>query len=137
MDDLIRIVAELGFRGGLDWLLPHLHEACYLAGAVLVGLGWFEHRRLSRSAPGAAAVTAGLSRFVRHPQYVGLLLIAVGVLIQWTTLSLLVASPLLVLLYYWVTRRREAVLEREYGDLVRTDRDRTGRTLPRFRSRFR
>ncbi len=137
MDDLIRMVAELGLRGGLDRLVPHIHEVCYLAGAVLVGLGWFEHRRLARFAPGAAAVTAGLSRFVRHPQHIGFLLITIGLLAPWSTLSLLVAWPLLLLLYYWITRRKEAVLEREYGDLVHADRDRIGRTLPRFWSRFR
>ena len=59
-----------------------------VAGLVLMGWGWWHVYRAR-----GALVTHGLYRHVRHPQYVGFVLVMVGFLIQWPTLITLLMFP--------------------------------------------
>ena len=51
-----------------------------------------------RSAPRTLA-TDGLYARVRHPQYVGFVLVMFGFLLQWPTLLTLLMFPVLVVMY--------------------------------------
>lgn len=79
-------------------------------GILLVILGW---RELFRSR--GAFVTGGLYRYLRHPQYVGLVLVAVGWMVHWPTLPGLLMLPVLVLLYYRQSVREDQFLEAKFG----------------------
>lgn len=81
---------------GLDLAVPYLPELCCLAGALFILLGWVGWRQGHRWSSGAAVL------LVRHPQYLGVLLIALGLLVRWATLPLLSIWPLLLLLSSWV-----------------------------------
>jgi protein-S-isoprenylcysteine O-methyltransferase Ste14 len=56
---------------------------------------------------------------VRHPQYVGFILIMLGFLFQWPTLITLVMFPILVTMYVKLARREEREVLLEFGDAYR------------------
>ena len=52
---------------------------------------------------------------MRHPQYVGFVLILLGFLLQWPTLLTLVMFPILVTMYVRLARREEHEAEATFG----------------------
>ena len=71
---------------------------------------------------------------VRHPQYVGFLLVMVGFLLQWPTIPTLLMFPILV----WVYRRLSLLEERGvwpgFGAAWDVYAERTPRFVPRIHS---
>lgn len=53
---------------------------------------------------------------VRHPQYIGFILIMFGFLLQWPTLITLVMFPILVTMYARLARREERESLAEFGE---------------------
>jgi protein-S-isoprenylcysteine O-methyltransferase Ste14 len=56
---------------------------------------------------------------VRHPQYVGFILILAGFLLQWPTLLTAAMFPILVVMYVRLARREEREVEARFGDAYR------------------
>ena len=54
---------------------------------------------------------------VRHPQYLGFMLIMIGFLVQWPTLLTLLMFPILVLMYVRLARREEREVLAEFGEV--------------------
>jgi protein-S-isoprenylcysteine O-methyltransferase Ste14 len=52
---------------------------------------------------------------VRHPQYVGFIVIMLGFLLQWPTIPTLVMFPILVAMYVRLARREEKEVLQEFG----------------------
>ena len=73
-----------------------------VVGLALIAAGWYQVYKSS-----GAAVTGGLYRYSRHPQYVGFLLVTLGWLIHWPTLLTLIMWPILVVVYYRLAREEE------------------------------
>jgi methanethiol S-methyltransferase len=73
------------------------------------------------------ATTAAYAR-VRHPQYIGFVLIMTGFLLQWPTLVTLVMFPVLAFMYARLARREEADMITQFCDEYR----RYMRAVPRF-----
>ena len=72
--------------------------------------------------------TTGAYARVRHPQYIGFVLIMTGFLLQWPTLVTLVMYPILVVMYALLGRREEAEMIAQFGDEYRRYKD----TVPAF-----
>lgn len=53
---------------------------------------------------------------VRHPQYIGFVLIMLGFLVQWPTLVALAMFPVLVYMYVRLARREERDARAEFGE---------------------
>ncbi len=53
---------------------------------------------------------------IRHPQYVGFVLIMVGFLLQWPTLITLIMFPILITMYTRLARREERESLADFGD---------------------
>jgi len=53
---------------------------------------------------------------IRHPQYVGFVLIMFGFLLQWPTLITLIMFPILITMYTRLARREERESLAEFGD---------------------
>jgi protein-S-isoprenylcysteine O-methyltransferase Ste14 len=64
------------------------------------------------------AVTGPYAR-VRHPQYIGFVLIMFGFLLQWPTLVTLAMFPILVFMYGRLARNEERDMLAEFGDEYR------------------
>ena len=60
-------------------------------------------------------VTTGVYSIVRHPQYFGGLLAHVGISFLLSTCFSLLATPLMVLLVYFISKKEEKELVREFG----------------------
>jgi protein-S-isoprenylcysteine O-methyltransferase Ste14 len=88
-----------------------------LVGGVIMALGlsimWRAWRQIH--AAHGVLVTDGMYERVRHPQYVGLFLITVGMLVQWPTVLTLVMWPLLTWTYYRLALREEREMRALFG----------------------
>lgn len=103
-------------------------SAVVVAGLVLMGWGWW---RVYRACGGL--VTGGLYGCVRHPQYVGFVLVMVGFLVQWPTLITLLMFPVLLAAYARLAAKEEEFLERRHGDAFRVYRESVSGWWPRLR----
>ncbi len=78
-------------------------------------------------------MTWGIYRCLRHPQYLGLLLIVVGFNIQWPTLPTVMMAPVLVAMYVRLARREDEELATAFGDEFLRYATRTPAFVPRGR----
>ncbi|MDO8703680.1 MAG: isoprenylcysteine carboxylmethyltransferase family protein [Sulfuricaulis sp.] len=60
--------------------------------------------------------TAGPYAHIRHPQYLGFVLIMLGFLVQWPTILTLAMFPVLVYMYVRLARREEREVGVEFGE---------------------
>jgi protein-S-isoprenylcysteine O-methyltransferase Ste14 len=112
----------LNALGGVGWLLLLVGTLVFLAGAV--PLYWAKLRR-------RGAVTGGLYRFIRHPQYVGLAVMGVGVLLVWPRFLVLVSLIVMLSLYGVFAHWEEAQCLARFGESYSTYQARTGMFVPR------
>ena len=120
------------FLGGGAWMSVLIHlvsNGLMLWGLLLMGAGW---RQIHRAT--GALVTDGVYAWVRHPQYAGLFLITVGMLIQWPTIVTGATWPVLLAVYSRLARREEREAEARYGEAYRAYRARVPMFVPRLRS---
>ncbi|UCC58736.1 MAG: isoprenylcysteine carboxylmethyltransferase family protein [Candidatus Bathyarchaeum sp.] len=82
-----------------------------LTGMLLVIFGW---RKIFRAKN--QLVTTGIYSYVRHPQYLGFLLITLGMNVLWVTLSTLALWPVLAFLYYRLAREEDKQMEEKFGE---------------------
>lgn len=75
------------------------------------------------------ALTGPYAR-IRHPQYVGFILIMTGFLFQWPTLVTLAMYPILIFVYASLARREEADVIAEFGDEYRKYMEKTPAFIP-------
>jgi protein-S-isoprenylcysteine O-methyltransferase Ste14 len=101
---------EREFMGYMYRVGMPVGSAITLVGVLLVVLGW---RELHRGRDDL--VTTGVYRCLRHPQYLGLVLVTAGWLVHWPTLPGLLMWPLLTLAYVRQARREERALAQRYG----------------------
>jgi protein-S-isoprenylcysteine O-methyltransferase Ste14 len=73
---------------------------------------------------------------VRHPQYVGFILIMVGFLLQWPTLVTLLMFPILAYMYVRLARKEEQEVRAEFGDEYARYAMRTPAFFPRLEKLF-
>ncbi|MDF1568590.1 MAG: isoprenylcysteine carboxylmethyltransferase family protein [Spirochaetaceae bacterium] len=113
----------------------YIFLACLLLGGGLVVAGWARIYReyWSKDDREGRLVREGLYRFIRHPQYAGLLLISLGMLFEWATIPLLFLWPILIRQYYRLARREESELAERFAETWTEYRRRTGMFMPKFR----
>ena len=81
-------------------------------GFYLIYQGW----ALIHAADQDTLVTTGVYAYIRHPQYIGMWLITVGLLIQWPTLITLIMWPILMFAYYKLSMSEEKGLKEKFGE---------------------
>lgn len=104
----------------------HLLSFGFIGGGfVLISTAWrvlYESQRLD-----ILAIKGPYSR-IRHPQYVGFVLVMVGFLIQWPTLLTISMFPILLWMYWRLAQSEEAEVRQEFGD----EYDQYAKTVPAF-----
>lgn len=101
-----------------------------VVGALLIIFGW---SRIYKGKGAGKLVTSGIYARVRHPQYLGFLLLTLGMLFEWTTIFTLALWPFLALLYYRLARTEEKEAEEEFGEEFREYKRRVPMFIPRLR----
>jgi protein-S-isoprenylcysteine O-methyltransferase Ste14 len=76
--------------------------------------------------------TTGAYGRVRHPQYVGFVLIMTGFLLQWPTLVTLAMYPVLVVMYALLGKQEEKEMLAQFGDAYRRYMHAVPPFIPRF-----
>ena len=96
-------------------------------GLLLVIFGW---RPIYRTED---MVTKGPYRLLRHPQYLGFLLITGGWLIHWPTVPTIIMWPVLVLLYYKLAKKEEKEMEKKFGEKYELYKESVPMFIPKLR----
>ena len=100
------------------------------AGLSLLAVGWATvYRGRDR------LVTDGIYRYLRHPQYLGLMLIIFGFNIMWPTALTLLMAPVLIVMYTRLARREDEELATFFGEAFLDYAARTRAFLPWGRGR--
>lgn len=102
-----------------------LSDIMMVAGAFLILFGW---QRI-HGGQGQLA-TDGLYSFTRHPQYLGILILTLGMIVQWTTILTLLMWPILLILYYRLARNEEKEMEEKFGEKYREYKSKVSMLLP-------
>lgn len=102
-------------------------------GALGMGAGFWVMWRAWRQVHAADGdlVTDGMYARVRHPQYSGLFLITIGMLIQWPTFLTLLMWPILTLAYHRLALREEREMIDQFGAAYEAYRARVPAFIPR------
>jgi protein-S-isoprenylcysteine O-methyltransferase Ste14 len=136
---------------GVDWMshdAGHLLEMLFgwranphvgpfhILSFILIGLGFLliasAWRVLHAAQQQGVLATSGPYSYVRHPQYVGFVLVLFGFLIQWPTLLTLVMFPVLVIMYARLARQEEREVRAEFGEVYAHYAERVPAFLPRW-----
>ena len=100
-----------------------------IAGLFLVYKGWKQVFYMRDD----VLVNSGIYRVIRHPQYLGLLLVTLGQFLVWPTIPTAILWPILAGLYYRQARKEEAVLLEKFGAGFREYASKTPMFLPRIK----
>jgi protein-S-isoprenylcysteine O-methyltransferase Ste14 len=120
----------LGLKGDAHFDVFHILSNVFIFGGFwLLASAW---NILYQAQRDHTLATTGPYARLRHPQYVGFVLIMFGFLLQWPTLPTLVMFPILVWVYVQLAKREERDAEAEFGDQYRRYAARTPRFLPRW-----
>ncbi|MEZ4995272.1 MAG: isoprenylcysteine carboxylmethyltransferase family protein [Saprospiraceae bacterium] len=109
-------------------ILHILTNGIIFLGIYVIYLGW---KKIYHAGPDQL-VTDGIYAHIRHPQYVGMMLITIGFLIQWPTVITLAMWPVLLFLYYRLAKYEERKLAVRFGPEFHHYRATVPAIFPRF-----
>lgn len=93
------------------YVIMVVSTALLVLGFSLLSLGWKEVYRGE-----GQLVTSGLYATIRHPQYLGLILIIIAFLIQWPTLLTFLLAPFLIIRYVVLAKEEDKELGEKFGE---------------------
>ncbi|MDF2615026.1 MAG: isoprenylcysteine carboxylmethyltransferase family protein [Clostridia bacterium] len=109
------LVSRIGFWG------MYINIGCAAAALFLILNGWYNiyKKYWSKETGKGALVKTGVYRYIRHPQYTGLLLLTLGMLAEWATLPMLMLYPIMIIMYVRLAKHEEKDMLIEFGDEYR------------------
>lgn len=111
-------------------LVMLVSTALVVLGFSLLAFGW---KKVYRGR--GQLVTTGLYTRLRHPQYLGLILIVVAFLIMWPTLLTILLAPFLIVRYFLLAKDEDRELEQNFGDQFTTYKDNVPAFIPSLRGK--
>jgi protein-S-isoprenylcysteine O-methyltransferase Ste14 len=118
----------LGFKGDPHTNPIHIASNVFIiAGFFLLSASW---KVLFAAQKGRTLAATGPYAYVRHPQYIGFIVIMLGFLLQWPTLVTLVMFPILAATYVRLAHREEREVASEFGSAWTTYAEHTPRWIP-------
>lgn len=106
-----------------------LSNVLIIAGFFVISASWSVLYAAQRK---RGLATTGPYSYVRHPQYVGFILVMFGFLLQWPTLLTLAMFPVLVWMYVRLARSEEQDAIGEFGEAYRQYAQSVPAFLPRL-----
>jgi protein-S-isoprenylcysteine O-methyltransferase Ste14 len=123
----------LGFHGDPHTNPIHIaSNVLIFGGFILLSASW---RVLFTAQKEHRLAITGPYGYVRHPQYIGFVVIMLGFLLQWPTLVTVVMFPILVVTYVRLAHREEREVATELGEAWQAYAAVTPRWFPRLGGR--
>lgn len=101
-----------------------------VTGILLIVFGW----KNIHDAKGQL-VTTGIYRHVRHPQYLGFLLLTLGMNLEWTTFFTVLLWPVIAIVYYRLAKAEEKYSDELFGEEYRKYKRSVPMLIPRIRKK--
>lgn len=118
----------LGAKGDVHFNILHiLSNVLIIGGLILIANAW---NTLYQSKKAGKLATNGVYSYLRHPQYLGFILIIFGFLLQWPTLITLIMAPILIFRYTQLGKEEEKAMIRRFGRGYKKYRDVTPGYFP-------
>ena len=110
----------------------YINYVCAIVALALILNGWYNiyKKYWSKEEGKGRLVKTGVYKYIRHPQYTGLLLLSFGMLIEWVTLPLLILYPIILVMYVRLAKREEKDMLNQFGDEYRRYMKQTKRFIP-------
>ncbi|HJW11564.1 MAG TPA: isoprenylcysteine carboxylmethyltransferase family protein [Albitalea sp.] len=119
-----------GWRANPHFGPFHVLSFAFIGGGFwLLSAAW---RVLHASQRASTLATSGAYARIRHPQYVGFMLIMFGFLLQWPTLLTLAMFPILCVMYVRLAHNEERSAQSMFGDEWARYAARTPRWIPHW-----
>lgn len=99
------------------------------AGFILISAAW---KVLYDAQQKRTLATTGAYSYVRHPQYVGFIMVMFGFLVQWPTILTLAMFPVLTVMYVKLARTEERDAIAEFGAAYQKYAAEVPGFIPRF-----
>ncbi len=117
---------EIGYWG------MYINYMCAITALIFIVNGWRNIYKYywSKETGTGALVKTGIYRYIRHPQYTGLLLLSFGMMVEWATLPLLILFPVMVGMYVRLAKREEKDMLREFGNEYKVYMKKTKMFIP-------
>jgi protein-S-isoprenylcysteine O-methyltransferase Ste14 len=102
--------------------------ALFVTGLVgfIIGAGQVYYAKLFKK----SAVLHGLYRFIRHPQYLFLMVWGLGLVMLWPRTVVLLSFVTMLFIYYHLARMEEKECEGKFGESYRQYKEKTGMFIP-------
>ncbi len=121
----------LGWSGDAHSSPLHIiSDILVLGGLILLAVSW---KVLHSAQRNYEIACRGPYSKIRHPQYAAFIVIMLGFLVQWPTLTTLLMFPILVGLYMRLARREEKEALAKFGEQYARYAQNTPRFIPQFR----
>ena len=121
-----------GIKGNPHFSVLHILSTVFLvAGFWILASAWSV---LYRAQKEHQLAMQGVYARLRHPQYLGFILIMFGFLLQWPTILTLAMFPVLVFMYVRLAISEERQAEQDFGQVWRDYAAQTPRFWPRLGS---
>ncbi len=127
---LSRLIGEELFYQVFTYFIFPLSVIIIVTGILLIVFGW----KVIHEAKGQL-VTTGIYKHVRHPQYLGFLLLTLGMNLEWTTFFTLLLWPIIAVLYYRLAKKEEEESEEMFGEEYRKYKQSVPMFIPRLRTK--
>lgn len=129
--DAGHLLEELfGWRGNPHFGPFHLLSFAFIGGGfILIASAW---KTLYVAQRDGVLATMGTYGSIRHPQYLGFILVMFGFLLQWPTLLTLLMFPVLVVMYVRLARTEERDAIASFGTDYESYRRRVPGFIPRL-----
>ncbi len=118
---------------------PHFHpihiasNVFIVIGFVMLSSAW---KVLHQAQRNGTVATTGLYDKLRHPQYVGFVLIMFGFLLMWPTVLTIAMFPVLLYMYYRLGKGEEKDSIRDFGQKYIDYMNRTPAYIPKWEKLF-
>ena len=127
---LTELIGEKMFFIVFTYFIFPLSTIIIVIGILLIVFGW---KRIHEAK--GQLVTTGIYSHVRHPQYLGFLLLTLGMNLEWTTFFTILLWPVIAVLYYRLAKKEEKESEEVFGEEYRKYKRSVPMLIPRIRKK--
>ncbi|MBI3954934.1 isoprenylcysteine carboxylmethyltransferase family protein [Candidatus Gottesmanbacteria bacterium] len=121
----------LGIKGDPHFNILHIiSNVLIIVGLLLIAKAW---EILYKSQKENKLAISGAYHYIRHPQYLGFILIIIGFLLQWPTLITLIMAPILIVRYIRLGKDEEKAVYKEFSNKYSVYKKETPAYFPTIR----